>query len=188
MIIRQDLLSMPNVPKPLHGISPRTIMGKDAWDAMRRDVYETTGHHCAACGVHKSRAKCKKWMEAHEIYDIDYRSGTATMVEIVPLCHFCHAFIHSGLLRMQARKKEVSADHVRWVINHGVSVLRDSKHQKIFAGTAELAALVSVPIDGLIVSDTPSKMAEWGKWRMIWDGKQHKGKFRSFNDWRRHYA
>ena len=30
-------------PPPLHGLNPRTIMGKTAWDEERRRVYPTEG-------------------------------------------------------------------------------------------------------------------------------------------------
>ena len=155
---------------------------------MRKEVYALTDNHCAACGVHKSQAACKQWMEAHEIYDINYNEGTATMTEIVPLCHFCHAFIHSGLLRIRARKKEISADHVRQVIRHGVGILKQSKGQKIFAGTAVLAKLVSVSTVGLRTTSPPQRMADWPKWRMVWDGEEYRGAFKSFRQWHERYA
>ena len=123
---RPTLLSMPNVPKPLHGLNPRSIMGKERWDIARQEVYASTDYHCAACGVHKRDAKLHQWLEAHETYDIVYKAGVATLVEIVPLCHFCHNFIHSGRLRILARQRKVSANLVREIMSHGVDVLKRS--------------------------------------------------------------
>lgn len=183
---RPILLSAPNIPKPLHGLNPRTIMGKDAWDRTRQEVYKSTDYCCAACGVHKSEAKFYQRMEAHEIFDIDYSAGTATLVEIVPLCHFCHSFIHSGLLRVMARKKQVSAEHVRNVLRHGVSVMKRG-NGKMFFGTAILCDLVSVSREGVDIMPPPRSMADWGKWRMIWNGVERKGPFKSFKEWERKY-
>ena len=185
-IARPNLLSAPNIPKPLHGLNPRTIMGQSAWDQERKKVYASTNYHCAACGVHKSNAKKHRWLEAHEIFDINYRSGTATLIEIVPLCHFCHAFIHSGLTRVRARNKKILASEVWHIMDHGCEVLRRSG-AGMFAGTAELCDLVSVDRSGVQIMPLPRCMADWGKWRMIWDGKEYRGKFKSMAQWQRSY-
>ncbi len=185
--MRPHLLSAPNIPKPLHGLNPRTIMGKPAWDEERQKVYASTDYHCAACGVHKSQAKLHKWLEAHEIFDIDYRRGTATLIEIVPLCHFCHAFIHSGLLRVRARKKKVSAQHVRDVMIHGCEVLRQCNGE-IFQGTAELAYLVGVNTSHLSEISPPRNIADWSKWKMVWGENEYRGKYKSMRDWQRAHS
>ena len=43
------ILTHPNIPKPLHGVNPRTIMGEDAWrelsSRLRKGVM-----FCQACG------------------------------------------------------------------------------------------------------------------------------------------
>lgn len=183
---RPYLISYPNIPKPLHGLNPRTIMGRERWDSERQKVYASTDYHCAACGVHKSRAKKHKWLEAHEMFEIDYRKGVADLVEIIPLCRFCHAFIHSGLLRIRARKKEVTAQHVRDVMEHGCEVLRRD-NSPIFVGTAELCDLVSVDRAGILIMRQPNKIADWSTWRMVWNGNEYRGKFKSFAQWRRKY-
>jgi len=185
--MRPELLSAANIPKPLHGLNPRTIMGKDAWDQKRQEVYAESDYCCAACGVHKSEAKLHQWLEAHETFEINYNKGAAELKEIVALCHFCHAFIHSGLLRIRARKKEVTAQHVRNVMQHGCELLRNCGSD-MFAGTAELCDLVSVDRHGISIMPHPKRMADWGKWVMIWDGKEYKGKFKSMSQWRCHYA
>ena len=182
-----SILSSPNIPKPLHGLNPRNIMGKPAWDIERQKVYASTEYHCASCGVHKSQAKLHQWLEAHEVFDIDYNHGVADLQEIVPLCHFCHSFIHSGLLRIRARKKEVTAQHVRDVLEHGCRQLR-MVGGGMFSGTAELCDLVSVDRSGIPTLNPPHNMADWGKWRMTWDGKEYRGKFKSMRQWQNHYS
>lgn len=182
---RPEILSMPNIPKPLHGLNPRSIMGKEMWDKCRQEIYASTNYHCAACDIHKSNAKGPKWLEAHELFSIDYRTGVAKLMEIAPLCHFCHSFIHSGLLRIKARNKEVTSNHVRDVMMHGVDILRIGEC-KMFSGTAELCDLVNVDRSGVEISPLPRGMAEWGKWRMCWNGVEYKGKFKTMNDWAPH--
>jgi len=184
---RPELLSSPNIPKPLHGLNPRTIMGRSAWDVKRQEVYKSTEFHCAACGVHKTRAKKHKWLEAHEIFDIDYKKQRATIVEIVPLCHFCHAFIHSGLTRVRARNKDITAQEVRDIMQHGVSVL-ESCDGAVFLGTSELCQLVGVDCSMLPSIPLASHGGSWGGWRMVWSGKEYRGKFPTFKHWQRHYS
>jgi hypothetical protein len=183
---RPHLLSAPNIPKPLHGLNPRSIMGVRKWNEVRRDVYQSTCNRCSACGVHKSDAKLHKWMEAHEIFSINYRAGLANLIEIVPLCHYCHSFIHSGLLRVKARKREVSASHVRAVMRHGCCVLLRGD-TGIFSGTAELCDLVSIDRGLIPVMPETKVMADWSKWRMRWNGVEYKGKYNSLSDWERSY-
>lgn len=185
--MRPELLSMPNIPKPLHGLNPRTIMGRASWDVKRREVYASTGHHCAACGVHKSEAKKFQRMEAHEVHEIDYGKGMAEVLEIVPLCHFCHAFIHSGLTRMRARKKEIKASEVLAIMSHGCEVLRSGKC-KMFAGTAELCDLVKADRSGIPIANQPRSMADWSKWFLVWEGEAYKGKFKNFNAWQKSFT
>jgi len=184
---KPEILSSPNIPKPLHGLNPRGIMGQEKWDVVRQEVYASTNYHCASCGVYKLQAKKHQWLEAHEIYDIDYSKGIATLTEIVPLCHFCHNFIHSGRLRMMARSRRVSAQDVRDIMRHGVAVLKSAK-SPIFVGTQILCDLVSVDTKGLPKMSEPKGIAPWGDWVMLWDGKQYRGKFKSMRDWQKAYA
>lgn len=183
---RPELLSMPNIPKPLHGLNPRTLMGQEAWDLRRREVYASTQNHCSACGVHKSNAKKHQWLEAHEIFDVDYKKGRATFVEIVGLCHFCHAFIHSGLTSVRARKGQITPVEVRAIMQHGVDVLRCGS-SPMFIGTAKICQLVGVDFTVVPVKPATDDMAPWSKWRMVWNGREFRGKYKTFDDWRRAY-
>ena len=86
------ILLHPNIPKPLHGVNPRSLMNDKWWDDQRHKAYRVKDFHCHSCGIHKLVAKEKQWLEAHEIYEINYEQGTATFKEIVALCHYCHNY------------------------------------------------------------------------------------------------
>jgi hypothetical protein len=165
MRTRPELLLHPNIPKPLHGLNPRTIFGKEWWDVERQKAYAKTNYHCAACGVHKSQAKYHQWLEAHEFYDIDYKRGTAKMTEIVALCHSCHAYIHSGLQEILLDKGEISLEKYIDIREHGDLLTKGLRK----------------PVAPLVVAD-------WCKWRLIIDGKEYKTKFANALEWKEFYA
>lgn len=127
MKLRPEILQQHTVLGFFHGINPRVIMGKDAWDIERQKVYASTNYHCACCGSHKRDAKRYKWLEAHEIWKVDYESGVCEITEIVPLCHYCHSFVHFGLLTELYNNKTKPEEEVKEIIEHGFKILSDNK-------------------------------------------------------------
>ncbi len=160
---RPEVLLCPQVPKPMHGLAPRMLLGKEWWDRTRRAAYASTGFHCVACGVHKSEAREHRWLEGHELYETDYLAGRMTYVETVPLCHFCHSFIHSGRLEMLVRAGKETHRKLLEVRRHGLDVLADAK------------LLKDLPYQG--------PCAEWGSWRLVLDGKEHPPIHATFEEW-----
>src|SRR5678815_897106 len=76
--LRPEILLQQQIPQPMHGVAPRTVLGDKWWNAERTAAYKSTAFHCLACGVHKSCAEYHKWLEAHEQYEIDYLLGRMT--------------------------------------------------------------------------------------------------------------
>lgn len=190
-----SILTHPHIPKPLHGIAPQTIKGLEWWDEKRVECYAKYDFHCAACGRHQSKTE-KKWLEAHENYQIDYEKGLVEILSIEPLCHYCHNFIHSGRLRMIAGI-EKTFEEVRAILEHGLRVLleaniflaeNDLPILKCFYYTYNYAAN-KIRIDSRIpCSSKPKTVANWSEWRMIFEGKEYKSNFKDANKWRKYYA
>lgn len=193
VIRRPELLAHPNIPKPLHGVAPRVVMGRKWWDEKRQEAYAKGGYRCWACGVHKDDALIRNWLEAHESYSIDYEKGIVELHEIVALCHACHSFIHSGRLWALLKSGEITESRFEMIVSHGLRVLREAGI-KPWWGTMmnilqfeqrlpDWGALdqVEIPEEELIV-------AAWDEWRLVIDGKSFGPKHESFADWKEHYG
>lgn len=166
--LRPEVLLLPQIPKPLHGLAPRVILGRQWWDQTRKEAYRSTWFHCISCGVHKSEVKGKnKWLEAHEIYRTDYVIGRMYYIESVPLCPFCHAFIHCGRLQALLDKRQITQQRFSAILQHG---------ERILAGVGLVKPL---PHDG--------PMAEWSKWRLVIGRQMYKPKFKSLEEWAKFY-
>ena len=97
------LITMPNVPRPLHGkgMQPRTIFGKTTWDFMRKSAYYNAGYKCEICG----REPEKGDLHAHELFSYDYDKQTGKFERVVAICRTCHDGIHSGRLITMFKNK-----------------------------------------------------------------------------------
>lgn len=178
-------MTHPNIPKPLHGISPRTIMGQEWWDKTRREVYASSDQHCIACGVYKTEAKEKQWLEAHEFYKINYKTGEVIIESIEPLCHYCHNFIHSGRLAMII-DTEKPRETVVEILEHGFKILSKNK-LKCFPGTLELALEIGACTYGVKAYNTPEDTVPWEKWCLVFRGKKYYSNFSCYDEWEKHY-
>lgn len=158
---------MPNVPKPLHGMAPRVLLSPFWWAVTKQNAYASTGYRCAACWVPKSEAKYHSWLEAHEVYDVDYAAGTATYIETVPLCHSCHNFIHSGRMESLVQNGEMPASKYKDIIRHGRSILKKA---------------------GLKMPKEPKNVARWESWAMVIDGKKYPTVYKDYEEWKEKYA
>ena len=182
---KPEVLQHPNIPKPLHGLAPRVILGQDWWDKTRQEAYASTDYHCIACGIHKTDAKYHRWLEAHEDYTIDYEEGIMKVNKIIPLCHSCHNFIHSGRLSMVSKTAD-QINKAREILKHGFAVL-EANNLDAFYGTIIVAGRLAVPHNCKPIEEDVDKFAKWNDWKMIIDGKEYYSKFKDYEEWSNHY-
>jgi hypothetical protein len=155
---RPEVLLSKQIPKPCHQLNPRTVLGSAWWDETRKAAYASTNHHCVACGsYHPSR------LEGHELYEIDYTAGRMVYVETVPLCHLCHCYVHPGRLQSLLDKGEVSQEKFTRVMLHGDQAIRQAGLRR------------SEPYEG--------PFAEWGKWRLVCNGREYEPVFKTYESW-----
>lgn len=175
-----SILSQPNIPKPLHGLSPRTILGQTKWDILRKSVYKKYNNRCACCGASGR-------MEAHEVYDIDYEKGIATYKTIYALCHECHSFIHSGLLEKLYTDNTITREKYIHILRHGVKILKEQSG-KIFIGTYHQCIKNNIDVSGLQIMKVPDKIAEFGKWKLVINGREFDSKIKNMEEWSKKYG
>ena len=124
---RPELLLGPPIPAPMHGMAPRVVLGVNWWNRTRRAAYASTNWHCVACGVFKKDAKSRAWLEAHELYEIDFLLGKMTYVEAVPLCTYCHHYCHPGRMRYLLEENKITHAKYAAIVQHGDAVLKAAR-------------------------------------------------------------
>lgn len=157
--LRPQILLCGNIPLPMHGVAPREVLGSSWWNKTRQEAYARTDFHCESCGVHKTKAKARQWLEGHEVYQIDYVQGRMVYVETAPLCHFCHNFIHSGRLQFLLQQNMISQSKYTAILQHGHEVLSRSGIKK--------------------PPQYSGPFAPWNEWRLVVFGQEYHPKYSS---------
>ena len=192
-----QILLHPNIPKPLHGLNPRSIMGQGWWDVERQKAYASTDFHCLACGVEKRRALIYHWLEAHEYYKFDYSNGVIEIQRIIPLCHACHNYIHNGKLLKDLTKMHISPEVFWLIVGHGTNVLGRANLPNnpfmlnVLHTVKELGYHFPTWAERLLSS--PLEFPEggediaWEDWRLSFNGKLYGPIHASFQAWKEFY-
>jgi hypothetical protein len=162
-----ELLMASNIPKPLHGVNPRSVLGAAWWENERRAAYRSTYFHCKACGIFKHDTP-ERQLDAHEVYSVDNLCGRAYYERAVPLCKLCHNYIHSGRLNALLAEGKITQARFIKVIQHGDAVL-------------QAVGLVRPP-------ESEGPFADWGDWRLVVYGMEFPPKFKTEAEWIRAYS
>lgn len=162
--LRPEVLLTPTIPKPMHGLAPRVVLGKKWWDQVKAACKKATNNHCQACGTKLYHDEHTQWLEGHEVYEIDYVLGRMVYIETIPLCTTCHNYVHIGRLRILLTQGAIRKEEFDRVMKHGADVLKR-------AG---------------LVKPEPYKgpQAEWADWRLVIRGNEYPPLFKSFADWK----
>lgn len=198
---RLELLAYPQIPKPLHAVNPRSIKGDAWWDTVRFQAYRKHNQHCHACGTHRSRALLKPYLDAHEVYDIDYRTGRVELLEVVALCRACHDFIHAGGRYNAYRNGEHALADLMMVLRRGFKLLQEAGLSP-FPGTAEVFAQLLLEeghpkareamerahkLSFQFQVQTGMVDLKWHDWHLVLDGETHRSPYLNEQHWAAHY-
>ena len=193
------LITMPNVPRPLHGLPPRKIMGQTNWDTMRKRCYYNAKYKCEVCGCEPEKGQ----LHAHELYTVDWINGTSTFNRCIAICKKDHDFIHSGRLLTLYKQGNIlyPKEYVLSVVEKGfklISEVNDKYHSDLRAYATFLEYLkvpsLCMEMQKLIKKynmkfySEPKKIADWGDWRLVWRGKEYHTPYKSEGDWQKAMA
>lgn len=176
---RAELLFHPAIPPPMHGVNPRTVLGKEWWDKQRFAAYEKNNQCCWACGTHRDDAMYYKHLEAHELYDINWKKHRMTLREIVALCHACHSYVHIGRLRVMVDKRKEQRKKLDKVIAHADRIIQAENPRMWYNYDDSVRGYVQF-------QNAPKKY--WKKWHLLLEGKKYYSKFKGPRDWEEYYT
>lgn len=192
VFMRPELLQHPQIPAALAGVSPRIIMGQDWWDVQRRIVYAKNSGHCWACGEEGR-------LEAHEVYEVDYKLGRMVFIEIVALCGLCHSFVHIGRTTRLMEEKKITKEAWKQILKHSLAVLKGAglkAHWGLGIVLRFLPTSMSVK-DVLWLTRVRLKRIEpipprpipvpWRSWRMVFQDKEYPPRFLGPTESRNYY-
>lgn len=194
----RPLIAMPNIPRPLHGVNPRTLLGATTWNHMRRFCYNQAHDTCEICGAKPEDLRKR---HGHEVYEIDYANGTAKFVRVFCVCALCHlGCIHTGrALTLWKNNNPLyptrfllqGAEHAFKIINE---YNRDNPGADLRAYSTfldylkydELRPTMEYLIEKYNVKfyTEVENMVEWGNWKLIIGDQEYPTPYASKEEWK----
>lgn len=190
------LITMPNVPRPLHGLPPRKIMGDSTWNHVRKRCYYNAGYKCEICGIDPPKGQ----LHAHELYTYDWKEGTGKFERCIAICKKDHDFIHSGrLITLHKQGNPLyPKSYVLDVVEKGFKLIHDynitHKDEEPLRAYATFIEYLKVPdlekeIRALIEKydisfySEPTHIAKWNRWRLVFGNKEYPTPYASQTEW-----
>ena len=190
------LITMPNVPRPLHGMPPRKIMGDAQWTRVRKRCYFDAGYKCEICGADPPKGQ----LHAHELYSYDYIAGTGKFERCIAICKKDHDFIHSGrLITLYKQGNQLyPKNYVLNVVEKGFKLVYDynetHKNKKPLRLYATFLEYMKVPELAMEMSELihkyniefymePKHIAKWGDWKLLFGNKEYPTPYATQADW-----
>lgn len=84
------ILPIALIPKSNWGKTLANKLSKEEWDIIRKKVYARAGHKCEICKDDQQQ------LHSHEVWEINDRKRTQTLIRFVCLCKTCHDCVHFG--------------------------------------------------------------------------------------------
>ena len=120
-----EILTHTVLPKSIHGISPRKIMGDSEWNKIKKEKQKIADHHCMCCEEYVPHIP-GNYLECHEIYNINTEKKEFELQDIVCICKRCHEFIHLGRLQMLLKEGRISQEYYNDICNRGENLLKSN--------------------------------------------------------------
>ena len=193
----RPLIAMPNIPKPLHGVNPRTLLGPCNWNKMRKACYAAADDTCEICGAKPENLRHR---HGHEVYEISYSQGTAKFVRVFCVCSLCHlACIHTGraITLWKQDNPLYPTEFLLQGAEHAFKIIseynKDNPKADLRAYSTFLEYLkydeLREPMEKLINKynikfyTEVTDMVDWGNWKLIIDDKEYYTPYKNEKDW-----
>lgn len=194
----RPLVAMPNIPRPLHGVNPRTLLGASTWNHMRKRCYAEADNTCEICGYKPDNLRQR---HGHEVYEIDYAHGTAKFVKVFCVCSLCHlGCIHTGraltlwkhnnplyptefLLKGAEHAfkiiYEYNKDHPGADLRAYITFLDYLKHDELKEKMEELIKKYKIKFYA-----EAEDMVPWGDWKLIIGSQEYPTPYADKDEWK----
>ena len=192
------LIAMPNIPKPTHGLAPRTLLGSRVWNQMRKFCYTQADDTCEICGEKPDNLRHR---HAHEVYSIDWEKGEVRFVRAFCVCALDHlGAIHTGraiTLYKQGNPlypkefllqgaehafkiiAEYNEDHPEADLRAYATFLEYLKVDELYGPMTQLIGKYNIRF---YMEDT-KKMADWADWKLIIGNQEYPTPYHSEGEW-----
>lgn len=195
------IITMPNVPAPLHGLAPRTILGNATWTHMRKKCYFDADYKSQISGIDLDGSNSDLKCNAHELYSYDYTKGTAYFERAVCISPVEHNFIHSGRMLTMYKKGNplMPKAYLLKAVENGFKIIHDwnkshpnGKQLRAYATLADYATTPGIAdeicelidkYDIKFYKEDPQYTAKWGEWSLIVGNKEHPTPYKDREEW-----
>lgn len=195
----RPLIAMPNIPKPLHGVNPRTLLGGAAWNRLRKSCYANADDTCEICGAKPENLRHR---HGHEVYKIDYAHGTAEFDRVFCVCSLCHlACIHTGraLTLWKQNNPLYPTEFLLEGAEHAFKIINQYNKENPGAELRAYATFLDYlrqeelrePMEKLIKKydikfyKEVDGMVDWGDWKLIIGSKEYKTPYENEDAWKK---
>lgn len=189
------LITMPNIPKPLHGINPRTLMGEEEWDKLRMKCYSESSYKCEICGALLD----DKSIQLHELYTISRREKYALFERFIPVCILCHNGIHSGRSISLYRNKNLifTKDYILKIVEHCFALIGNYNKENntdyrlyhtflkyLYFPELEQEVRELIAKYNIRFYDWQGTLGKWSSWKLIYNGKEYYSPYADSEAWK----
>lgn len=188
------LITMPNIPRPLHGVNPRAIMGEAAWNEVKYKYFLEARYKCEICGTLLDNRN----IQLHELYSYNHGERYAVFERYVSVCILCHNGIHSGRTISFYRNKnalfpkeyvlKVAENCFKLVHNyneqHGTDLrvfypfLNFAKHPELKDEMENMFIKYNIKF-----YRWPCSSGNWKKWHLKYNGQEYYSPYANGKDW-----
>ena len=193
----RPLIAMPNIPKPLHGVNPRTLLGSSNWNRMRKACYAEANDTCEICGTKPENLRHR---HGHEVYEISYSQGTAKFIRVFCVCSLCHlACIHTGraLTLWKQNNPLYPTEFLLQGAEHAFKIISEYNKDHPKAGLRAYAMFLEYlkhdglkePMEKLIKKydmkfyAEVTNMVDWGDWKLLIGENEYPTPYQNEKDW-----